>query len=205
MCLVVDVVIPVQWGWQANRGNKGRGLGVLVARLGVRLRGWKKLIFLFWFYYFDLINFIICFHLFRISYLILFLHFYFLYFDFFLCRTPILNLPANTPEPLLLPLLLVCDHHCPSPTRISCIYKTHSVFLMWLFYLECLTLKMKTPWSFKTLGTIHPVIQGDIPKDGIFRRGSYIYLSILIRAHILLLERYGGNEEHYVPISQTGT
>jgi len=160
----VNVVIPGRWGWQANRGGKGRGLGVLAVRLGVRLRHWKKLIFLFWFYYFDLINFILCFHLFRISYLILFLHFsFFFYFDFFLCLTPIPNLPGSTPVPLLLPLLLACDHHCSSPTRISCIYKTHNIFLMWLFNLKCLTLKMKALWCFKTLGTIHPMIQDDIP------------------------------------------
>ena len=161
---------------------------MLAERFGVRLRCRKKLIFLFCFYYFDLINFIIRFHLFGISYLILFLHLHFFYFDFFLCLTLILNLPASTPGPLLLPLLLPGDHHCPSSTRISCIYKTHNVFLMWLSYLECLTPKMKALLSFKTLGTIHPMIQGDIPKDGIFKRGNYVCLSVLIFAHVLLLE-----------------
>jgi hypothetical protein len=181
VCLKVDVVIPVQWGWQANRGGKGRGLGA--ARLAVRLRRWNKLIFLFWFHYFDLINFIICFHLFRISYLILFLHFHFFYFDFFLCLTIILNLPASTPWPLLLPLLLAGDHHCPSPTRISCIYKTHNVFLMWLFYLECLTLKMKALWFLPFIKRYRVTSQNMVSSKGTV---TLIYL-LIIKA----------NEMHY--------
>ena len=103
----VNVVIPGRWGWQANRGGKGRGLGVLAVRLGVRLRHWKKLIFLFWFYYFDLINFILCFHLFRISYLILFLHFSFFFLFWFLSMSYSNSQPARqytSPSPTATPI-----------------------------------------------------------------------------------------------------
>jgi hypothetical protein len=55
-------------------------------------------------------------------------------------------------------ILLGCDDY--DWARISWLFKDNSVF----FFLDCLTLKMKALWSFKTLRNTCPVTQCHIPE-----------------------------------------